>query len=65
MERCPNCNHLNPWQTGEAQLGRLGSNIRVWAQVTECSNCGFHYMTDQQIDDADQQLLALENTYNR
>jgi hypothetical protein len=58
--RCFNCGVSEPWRIGVGVIGRLGSDLRVNSPVTECRNCGFHLMTDEQINLADSQLLVLE-----
>lgn len=62
---CPNCGKDWPWQNGQSRFGRIGHNVTIWAEVTECCHCGFHFMTDEQIDAADEELTAVENTYHQ
>lgn len=61
---CPNCKTDWPWDTGQSRFGRIGHTITIWAETTECKACGYHFMTDEQIDQADEQLTAVENVYS-
>lgn len=59
-KQCPSCGLKEPWQIGQGVIGRIGSELRVDSPVTECKRCGFHIMTDEQINLADSQLMVLE-----